>query len=132
MTTPVFNERSSDSSLFYDPADNCDPTNMSCGGSVGTSSTPAAPPAITLDPVYVTGDAGAQKLVEAYYVQTGPSCAEQAKTAALVCAKAIGAGVGTGLAAALPPAFAVMLGRTFLDGVSCGSELRALYDCEEP
>ena len=134
MTTRVSAERSSDSTFFYGQADGCDATQMSCGDSVGvgSSSAPAPPRTITLEPVYVEGDAGTQKLVESYYAQRGPSCAEQAKTAALACAKAVGAGVAAGVSAAVPPAFAITLGRTFLDGVSCGAELRALYDCEAP
>jgi hypothetical protein len=118
----------------YDPNAQFTPADadggVSSAASGTTSSAPAAPE-VSIPPVVITGDAGARQLVENYDAALErPDCSLEGATAALSCGKAglVAAGsialsstvVGTGIAIAM----------TFAEGVECGKDLRAYYDCK--
>lgn len=105
----------------------CDPSIASCADfpPVPVGSAGAADPAIVnLEPVGVTGDAGAQALLRQY--DATQACGTEKRTAALSC-PAIGLGVLnavggdplTGLATALHAS------------VACGRDLSALSNCRD-
>lgn len=128
MPTPV----SSPDSSYYDPTAQFTPAEGP--GLCGTAS--VAPPSssapeVTVPPVLIMGDAGAQQLVKQLdSARQAPDCSLEGANAALSCGKAglVAAGgvlltttvVGAGLAVA----------GTFAESVSCGKDLRAYYDCK--
>jgi hypothetical protein len=131
MTVPVSNANSS----FYDPnaqfssAEGCEPSVASC-------SPAAEQPArgqVTIPPVVIQGDAGARQLVrELDASRRSPDCSLEASNAALSCAKAGVAAVGTLLVSPSGVGAAVGIAATFVESISCGKDLRAYYDCEKP
>lgn len=128
MPSPI----SSTNSSYYDPNAQCTPVDGGDGAaSVSASNAPAAPPEVSIPPVVITGDAGAQQLVKQHdATRQQLDCFLEGATAALACGKAGLAAarsifsstnvIGTGLAIATALA----------DGVACGKELRAYYDCK--
>ena len=128
MTHPIFNGGSrSDTSQFYSDPSACDPAAQSCKNAPtagARASEGEAPHVITLQPVYVEGDAGARSLVERH-------CAEQWKNAALACGAALGTAAGAVGTAAVPPLFVASLVGTVSAGATCGESLAALDACDE-
>ena len=124
MTTPVSNANSS----FYDPNAQFSPIDGSA-----TSASPDAPPPreITVPPVVVTGDAGAQHLVKQHdAARQAPDCSLEGKNAALSCAKAGVAAAGGALLSTTLVGTAVGAAATFVEAISCGKDLRTYYDCK--
>jgi hypothetical protein len=131
MTTPISNAQSS----FYDPSaqlsstDGCDSSNASCGPSAEPSSASARE--VTIPPVVITGDAGAQRLVKQLdEMRRTPDCSLEAKNAAVSCTKAGLAAAATVLASPSGAGAVIGVGVTFAESVSCGKDLRAYHDCE--
>jgi len=126
MTTPV----STPNSSYYDPNAQFTPADGS--QSVAESSEPITPRVVNLPPVMIVGDAGAQQLVQRYdTARKPPDCSLEGAEAALACGKAglVAAGgivLGPLAVGGLPLAVAT----TFAEGVSCGKELRAYYNCK--
>jgi hypothetical protein len=105
--------------------DTCDPNNACCNDPLPEAAPASAPSrgsVVNIDPVVVTGDAGARDLIRQYDSQ---SCAIQTRNAAISCL-AIGAAIRS--AAVADPISATV--SAFQTSLSCGKELRALYDCE--
>ncbi len=131
MTTPI----SSSSSSVYDPsaqmsfADGSGPATSSAGPTASVA--PAAPPAVTIDPVVIEGDAGARQLVQRYEQSRRASdCSFEAKEAALSCTKAgvaavVGGFSATTVVGALPAAAI-----TLVESISCGKDLATYFECE--
>lgn len=116
MTDPV-STASRTSSNF------CDPSVSSCAESGGAAALPAAAPAVvTIEPVVIRGDAGAQQLLERYDQQV---CTEQKRSALLSCAA-----IGLGSLNALEGGEYTGVASAFHASVLCGKDLRSLYDCE--
>jgi hypothetical protein len=125
MTTPVSNANSS----FYDP----NAQFSSVDGSATSGLSPDAPPPreVTVPPVVVTGDAGAQHLVKQHdAARQAPDCSLEGKNAALSCAKAGVAAAGGALLATSIFGAAVGAAATFVEAISCGRDLRTYYDCK--
>jgi hypothetical protein len=130
MTTPI----SSTNSCYYDPNAQFTPADGACSGgapNVAAANPPAVSSEVSIPPVVITGDAGAQELVRQHDAAREPAdCSLEAETAALSCGKAGLAAasgivstptvIGAGLAAAA----------TLAQGVECGRDLRAFYDCK--
>lgn len=102
----------------------CDLTTASCAESPPVAPLGAQPAHVTIAPVVITGDAGAQELLRRY---DSDQCAAPKQNAMLSC-PAIGLGVssllegGTLVASALSALHASAV---------CGKDLRAVYDCNE-
>jgi hypothetical protein len=112
------------SSTTHATYDTCDPTNASCAD----SGPPAAPstasaPVVTIDPVVITGDAGAQQLLRRYDSQT---CSAQWQSAASTCP-----GIGLGVLNTLEGGPIVGIATALHASLLCGKELRAVFDCNE-
>ena len=125
MTTPVSNANSS----FYDPNAQFSPID----GSATSGPSPDAPPPreVTVPPVVVTGDAGAQHLVKQHdAARQAPDCSLEGKNAALSCAKAGVAAAGGALLSTTIVGAAVGAAATFVEAISCGKDLRTYYDCK--
>jgi hypothetical protein len=121
MTKPISNDNfRSDPSLFYADPDACNADVQSCQRPANPST---APREVTLEPVYVTGEAGAQKLVDQY-------CETEKSAAIDACLKAGAVAVCAVPTAAYPPVFAAALLEVYLEGKACGKELALLHDCE--
>jgi hypothetical protein len=130
MPDPV----SSTNRSYYDPNAQFTPADGDGGASAASgtpSNAPAAASEVSIPPVVITADVGARQLVENYDAALErPDCSLEGATAALSCGKAglVAAGsialsstvVGTGIAIAM----------TFAEGVECGKDLRAYYDCK--
>ena len=103
----------------------CDPAMSSCADRPPATTPPApSPPIVTIPPVIITGDAGAQELLRRY--EGAQACSAERQTAATSCpAIVLGVlnawegGPLTGIASAL-----------YSSGI-CGRDLRAFYDCNE-
>lgn len=131
MTKPISSDNLRfDTSQFqsqaYADQNSCKPAAQSCtneprGAPLSAAQLPVG--VIDLEPVYVVGDAGVQKLVEGY-------CAAEKVLAAEACAKAAATGVATGYTAAVVPVFVAGLVSTYLDAKACGRELAGVYNCE--
>jgi hypothetical protein len=127
MTTPISNANSS----FYDPNAQFTPVggNDSTSGTSGCS--PEVPRELTLSPVVITGDAGAQQLIKQHDAASrAPDCSQEGKNAALSCAKAGVAAAGGAVLATTVVAAGVAAAATLLEAVSCGKDLRTYYDCK--
>jgi hypothetical protein len=127
MTTPI----SSTNSSFYDPNAQFSPVDGSASSSA--TSGPNAPPPreLTIPPVVVTGDAGAQQLTKKYdAANQAPDCSLAGKNAALSCAKAGIVAAGGALLSTTVVAAGVAAAATFAEAISCGKDLRAYYDCK--
>jgi hypothetical protein len=128
MTTPVSNTNSSvyDQNAQFSAAGGCNPSNATCG----PSETPTAHE-VTIPPVLVEGDAGAQHLVKQLDAsRKAPSCSLEGLNAALSCGKAGLTAAGGALLATSVVGAAVAAAATFAESVSCGKDLRAYYDCK--
>src|SRR5262245_62017123 len=132
MTTPV----SSANSSVYDPSAQmsfADGRNAAVPSSGPTASAASpAPNVVTIDPVLIEGDAGAQQLVQRYeQSRRAPDCSLEAKEAALSCAEAAATAVAGGLSATTVvgalPAAAVVLAQS----VTCGKDLSEYFACED-
>ena len=129
MTTPISN-----SSSVYDPSthvsrlDECDSSNSSCAVS-GAAAEPAQRHVVTLEPVYVHGDASTQQLVEQYDQKRSSSCFREGLSAAATCGGAAAATVGTAAAVVTVVLGAAGVAMSFAAGVTCGKDLRAWSDC---
>jgi hypothetical protein len=130
MTRPITSHDSHfDTSQFYGDSNSCDPAAQSCKSS--RTAAPAASPgpivpeprAVTLETNYVVGEAGADKLFNDY-------CAAEKIASVLACGKAVTSAVSATSSAMVPVLFAAGLANTVFEGVACGKELVALYDCE--
>jgi len=101
------------------------------------SAPPSRPPVVTIDPVYIEGDAGRQELVRRHGAATAaapPSCAQETKEAVKGGAWVGASVVGTLAAAATggPLGFAAGLVGLFLTSEDEGEKLRHRYDCKNP
>ena len=127
MTTPI----SSESSSYYDPNAQVSST---AEGDVDASSGPSLQsPArvITIEPVVITGDASAEQLVKKHDAgRRAPDCSMEAKNAALSCTKAGLTAAGGALLSTTGAGVVIGAAMTFAESVSCGKDLRALYDCK--
>ena len=100
-----------------------DPSISSCEATVGRPPvTASGPPIVSIAPVVIEGDAGAQVLLRQYDSQT---CATQLQDAKLACA-----GIGLGVLNALEGGPLTGIASAFVASVLCGKDLRAAYDCE--
>lgn len=128
MPSPVSNTNASvyDPNAQFSPAQGCDPSNASCGPSQPSPSSP-----VTIPPVVVTGDAGAQKLVKQLDAsRQAPNCSLEGLNAAVSCGKAGISAAGGALLATTVVGAAVAAAATFAESISCGKDLRAYYDCK--
>lgn len=129
MPDPISSTNSSyyDPNAQFTPADGADPS----GAASAPASGAPASPEVTIPEVVISGDAGSRQIIKNYdEALERPDCSFQGAEAALSCGKAglAAAGgvllsttvVGTGIAAAI----------TFAEGVECGKDLRAYYDCK--
>jgi len=129
MTTPVSNANSS----FYDPNAQFSPVGGNEPDSATSGPSPAASPSreITLSPVVITGDPGAQQLVRQHEAaRQAPDCSQEAKDAALSCAKAGITAAGGSLLATTVVGAGVAVAATLAEAFSCGKDLRTYYDCK--
>jgi len=130
MTRPITSHDSHfETSQFYGDPNACDPAAQSCK-SRGTSAPAASagptepePRAVTLETIYVVGDAGAEKLFNDY-------CAAEKLASVVACGKAVTSAVSATSSAMVPLFFAAGLANTIFEGFGCGKELAALNDCE--
>jgi len=97
----------------------CDPSLATCADFPPDVPAPAAarPTIVNLDPVVVTGDAGAQALLRSY--DASQACGAQTNAVVLACL-AIPVGVVDG-----------GISSAYLASLNCGKELRALSDCRD-
>lgn len=120
---------SSPNSSYYDPnaqftpADGSPPANSSSGS--------AAPREVSIPPLTIVGDAGAQQLVQRHDAERKPpDCSTEGATAAVSCGKAALA-AATGIVAATTVAgTALAAAATFAEGISCAKDLLAYRDCK--
>jgi hypothetical protein len=120
------------------------PTPVSNGSASVTTilpeTTPIGPPpprlpVITVDPVYIEGDAGRQELLRRHAAaQATPQCAQETKEAIKGGAWVGGGVVGTlaGAATGGPLGLAAGLIGLFLASEDEGEKLRHLYECKKP
>lgn len=128
MTSPI-----SPNSSYYDPTAQFTPVDGPRPGDPvcsAASSSPASPPVVTIPPTVITGDAGAQRLVEQHDAAQGRDCFLEAANAALSCGKAGLTAAGTVATSSTVVGTALGLAKTVLDSVTCGKDLVAYYDCE--
>lgn len=126
--TSVSNANSSsyDPNAQFSSADGCDPSIATCGP---TETPPARE--VTIAPVVIQGDAGAQQLVKQLDAsRNAPNCSLEGLNAAVSCGKAGAAAAGTALLTTTVIGAAIGAAGTFLEAVSCGKDLRAYYDCK--
>ncbi len=111
----------------YDPSADvsappaCDPTTTSC------APPPAGKPAVvTLEPIVVEGDAGAQALLKQFEQS---QCQNDKGAAALACATMLGSAALTGLSA--PTGAGLVLGTsiTVANAINCARLVTAYNDC---
>jgi len=79
----------------------------------------------------IVGDAGAKQLVQRHdAARKLPDCSVEGQSAALSCGKA-GLAAATGiLVSATVVGTALAAAATLAEGISCGKDLRAYYDCK--
>ena len=129
MTTPVSNTNRS----FYDQNAQFTPVAGNDPDSAISCPLAEAPPPreITLPPVVITGDAGAQQLVKQHdAARQAPDCSQEGTNAALSCAKAGIAAAGGALLASTVVAAGVAAAATLAEAFTCGKDLRTYYDCK--
>jgi len=97
----------------------CDPHLASCADSPPAVPAPtvSATPTVNLEPIVVTGDAGAQALLRSY--DASQACGTQPQTTGLACLAIVAGVVESGILSA------------FVASINCGKELRALSDCRD-
>ncbi len=96
---------------------------------------PPPPRVVTIDPVYIEGDAGRQELLRRHAAaKAAPLCVQETKEAVKGGAWVGGGVVGTlaGAATGGPLGFAAGLIGLFLASEDEGEKLRHLYDCKKP
>ena len=130
MPDPI--SSNSSAPIDHSSLSDCDPNVASC------PPPPTAPPAsstrtVTLDPVYVVGDAGpgAQALVQRGSAQLAPSCTAELASSAVSCPLVTG-GVLTTIAAS--PSIvggAAGLVATFGLSVQCGKDIASYIACKD-
>ena len=126
MTTPI----SSTNSSFYDPNAQFSPVD----GSAPSDPLSQAPPPreVTIPPVVIMGESGAQQLVKKHdAARTAPDCSYEAKSAAVVCAAAAATAAQGALTSATGVGVAVGAAAALIAGIACGKELRTYYDCKQ-
>jgi hypothetical protein len=102
----------------------CDPSIASCAdGPPPAPSTVTSTPTVTIAPVVITGDAGAQELLRRYDNQT---CSAQRQSAELSCPA-----IGLGVLNTLEGGPIVGIAAAFHASLICGKDLRTVYDCNE-
>ncbi len=127
MTDPICQNRG-----FYEfPVDACRINDCEGGlnaPAAGPAGTPTPPNKITLDPVTIVGELGSRELIQQYDATQAraPSCRTEKDNAELTCLSAAG-----NLLAAAPAGPLLGSFVAFNSGLSCGRELRDLYDCEQ-
>lgn len=92
----------------------------------------SSPPAVTIEPVVVEGDASVQRLVNGHdAAKAAPDCSAQAVSTAVSASTILG-GIGATIigAAGGPVGLAVGLGALFKAGFDTGKDLRSYYDCK--
>lgn len=131
MPNPV----SSANSSYYDPNAQYTPVDGPAPGSAasaGASNAPGAPSEVSIPPVVIGGDAGAQHLMKQHGVALQrPDCSLEGASAAVSCGKA-GLVAATGLLVSSTTIIGTGLAvaATFAESVVCGKDLRAYYDCK--
>jgi hypothetical protein len=105
----------------------CDPNLASCqSASPAVAATAAVvdSPVVSIEPVVVTGDAGAQALLRRY--DESKACRPEWQAAALACPA-----IALGVLNALEGGPLTGLASAFHASINCGKELRALSDCRD-
>ena len=115
----------------FETADACNPEVASCDAV--TSQAPENPRSVTVDPVYVTGeaDSAACELVRRYDASAPPRCSTEQNNALLTCGLAAVAAAST--AAAAPSVIGVVLAGSTMVGaaVQCARDIKIVLDCQE-
>jgi len=126
MPTPV----SSPNSSYYDPYAQFTPVDGS--EPAPASSEPAARREVNVQPVMITGEAGAKHLVQRHDAAPKlPDCLDESAEAALSCGKAgLVAATGILVSATTVVGTALAAAATLAEGIACGKELRAYYECK--
>lgn len=128
MPDPISSTNSSyyDPNAQFTPADVADPSRAA---SSPVSSAPASP--VTIPEVVITGDGGARQLVKNYDAALErPDCSYEGGAAALACGKAGLTAAGSVLLTTTVVGTGIAVAMTLAEGVECGKELRAYYDCK--
>lgn len=123
MPSPI----SSNDSCVYDPNAQLSSTE-NLGASPGVN--PVSPAPVTIPPVTIVGDAGAERLIEQHDAARGRECSLEALNATLSCGKAGLAAAGGVLMSSTLVGAAVGLGVTLAESVSCGKDVRAYSECK--
>jgi hypothetical protein len=116
------------------PVSGSSPNINSAALPVESPSLAPSPPAVTIPPVHIEGDAGKQELLKRHAAGGGaPDCRLESLNAA-VGSVPIGAAVLSTLAAVAAGPIGVAAGIVGIFGASIyeGKELRALHDCRKP
>ena len=129
MPNPV----SSTNSSYYDPNAQYTPVDGATPGraaSIGTA--PAAAPEISIPPIVIAADAGAQQLVKQHGAALPrPDCSHEGASAALSCGKAgLVAATGILVSSTTVIGTGLAVAATFAESVACGKDLRAYYECK--
>lgn len=109
-----------------DPPSACDPRLATCADLLPEEVAPVAPrPAVvTIEPVLITGDAGARELLRRY--DASQACSAEKQSALLSCP-----GIATGVLNALDGGPWAGVASAFHASVLCGKDLRAVVDCQD-
>jgi hypothetical protein len=104
----------------------CDPNLASCESAPPE---PAAgktvgPPVVSIEPVIIMGDAGAQALLRRY--DAGQACGQERQSAAASCPA-----IGVGIVNVWEGGSIAGLASSFHASLICGKDLRVLTDCRE-
>jgi len=105
----------------------CDPSIASCADFPPTpvaSAGAASPSIVNLEPVVITGDAGAQELLRGY--DASRACGNEKRTAASSCPA-----IGLGILNAVEGGPLTGLATAFYASIGCGRDLRAFLDCRD-
>jgi hypothetical protein len=126
MPNPV----SAPNSSYYDPHAQLTPADGADSAAATCEVTPSRE--VNLPPVTITGDAGAKQLVQRHDVaRQQATCTVEGATAALSCGKAgLVAAAGVLVSATTVVGTALAAASALAEGISCGRDLRAYYDCK--
>ena len=105
----------------------CDPSLASCQSAAppeAAATTVVDSPVVGIEPVVVTGDAGAQALLRRY--DASQACGSESQAAALSCPA-----IGIGVLNALEGGPLTGLATAFHASINCGKDLRALSNCRD-
>ena len=124
------NRVSSPNSSYYDPHAQFTPADR--GDSAAAASEVTPPREVTIPPVTITGDAGAKQLVQRHDpAHQQADCSVEGATAALSCGKAgLVAATGVLVSATTVVGTALAAAAALAEGITCGKDLRAYYDCK--